>query len=155
MLPVGSEAPGHSASSLWSFLQELEFQDTPAMGMARARDPAFRLFIRRVAPLSRRGGDFALNTICDSVQHPQIVPGSHSLLDPLERSDELWQFGDRYPKGPQVFPHLRRSLRIGRKRHWGDVVESNLFQRSDELVVDRSEERRVGKEGRCRWSPYH
>ena len=29
------------------------------------------------------------------------------------------------------------------------------FKRTDELAAERSEERRVGKECRSRWSPYH
>ena len=35
---------------------------------------------------------------------------------------------------------------------WNDVVVSDGFA---EVMPDRSEERRVGKECRSRWSPYH
>ena len=35
------------------------------------------------------------------------------------------------------------------------VLVTNAFLRTDKFVEHRSEERRVGKECRSRWSPYH
>src|SRR2546421_9782770 len=41
-------------------------------------------------------------------------------------------------------------------RVWPDrVVEENNLQAQISALRKRSEERRVGKEGRSRWSPYH
>src|SRR5204863_4196049 len=34
-------------------------------------------------------------------------------------------------------------------------IEAERRDGATDVVVDRSEERRVGKEGRSRWSPYH
>ena len=42
---------------------------------------------------------------------------------------------------------------VGHKRGTGGVAETLLLKRREDL--DRSEERRVGKECRSRWSPYH
>src|SRR2546426_10512357 len=45
-----------------------------------------------------------------------------------------------------------RDLRGGRgRRHGLDPVEHG----GQDVLQERSEERRVGKEGRSRWSPYH
>ena len=42
-------------------------------------------------------------------------------------------------------------------RHCGtpDVVDIEALLYSSDRLPNRSEERRVGKEGRSRWSPYH
>ena len=37
----------------------------------------------------------------------------------------------------------------------GEVVEGKLSSGALEIIAKRSEERRVGKECRSRWSPYH
>src|SRR5260370_41942606 len=37
----------------------------------------------------------------------------------------------------------------------GELIAERVFQRGALLPRDRSEERRVGKECRSRWSPYH
>ena len=37
--------------------------------------------------------------------------------------------------------------------HEKDIAD--IFNIADEVALDRSEERRVGKECRSRWSPYH
>src|SRR2546429_4079547 len=37
----------------------------------------------------------------------------------------------------------------------GDLLQQRVTLLTSERVVDRSEERRVGKECRSRWSPYH
>src|ERR1051325_8435744 len=57
---------------------------------------------------------------------------------------------------------INRSFGVLRVRQAGDEVEPTVFgfDALDHaalgfLVLDRSEERRVGKEGRSRWSPYH
>ena len=42
--------------------------------------------------------------------------------------------------------------------YWKDRIESFFLAHDADLwdmVIDRSEERRVGKECRSRWSPYH
>src|SRR5204863_6485454 len=56
-----------------------------------------------------------------------------------------------------VFPSVERSRRAGRDGgdDIGELVSDEVP--SDVFVVDvpRSEERRVGKECRSRWSPYH
>ena len=43
--------------------------------------------------------------------------------------------------------------------YFNDVIYSSIFYENEDdaeqFVNDRSEERRVGKECRSRWSPYH
>ena len=87
---------------------------------------------------------------------------------------------DWYPWGPEALERARAKdrpilLSIGYAAcHWCHVMERESFENEDtarlmnELFVnvkvdreerpdvdDRSEERRVGKECRSRWSPYH
>ena len=40
-------------------------------------------------------------------------------------------------------------------RHWHESEDEFIYMLEGELVPMRSEERRVGKECRSRWSPYH
>src|SRR5258707_8476366 len=42
-----------------------------------------------------------------------------------------------------------------RQIHEGDAAQTKLFQPQAATRIQRSEERRVGKECRSRWSPYH
>ena len=50
---------------------------------------------------------------------------------------------------------LRRKLRV-HGRQLGDSLNGGKIRTMDRLIEDdRSEERRVGKECRSRWSPYH
>src|SRR2546426_1887828 len=49
---------------------------------------------------------------------------------------------------------------LGDVYHWGALMAAALFTSIPlaivyNLFIDRSEERRVGKECRSRWSPYH
>ena len=42
------------------------------------------------------------------------------------------------------------------REHGGkDVRKRSCFRLGRNIMIDRSEERRVGKECRSRWSPYH
>ena len=50
--------------------------------------------------------------------------------------------------GQKVNPH---GLRVGVIKDW----DSRWFAKDNEFGDIRSEERRVGKECRSRWSPYH
>src|ERR1017187_1517511 len=59
---------------------------------------------------------------------------------------------DRDPRVLQLDPFLQRPHHAGDVR----VVSVNLAVYTDaQRVASRSEERRVGKECRSRWSPYH
>ena len=43
-----------------------------------------------------------------------------------------------------------------RRMHWGkDVLGKSIQTEEGRVKIVRSEERRVGKECRSRWSPYH
>src|SRR5256885_14167926 len=64
--------------------------------------------------------------------------------------------------GRQVAEPLRHHLRLGRqaaRAHAVALLErvgiARAAQRYDDYPHQRSEERRVGKECRSRWSPYH
>ena len=51
---------------------------------------------------------------------------------------------------PSVFPYLRR-LQGAKKA----MDEEQYYFMQKQIISSRSEERRVGKECRSRWSPYH
>src|SRR2546427_9359074 len=73
---------------------------------------------------------------------------ARALFERLPRESVIY-FGDtaRVPYGPKSPDTVRR---------YGGEILTYLLQRGVKaLVVARSEERRVGKECRSRWSPYH
>src|SRR5574344_2894235 len=53
-------------------------------------------------------------------------------------------------KGPIIGPHFGVNLLLGDRSKFNEPLLT-----TPKSVVDRSEERRVGKECRSRWSPYH
>src|SRR3712207_9154191 len=58
----------------------------------------------------------------------------------------------------RLCPAIERELREGEVKREGELALSrseDRFKRLVEQAADRSEERRVGKECRSRWSPYH
>ena len=58
------------------------------------------------------------------------------------------------PKILEFDERARRSLERGVDA-LADAVKVTLGPKGRNVVIDRSEERRVGKECRSRWSPYH
>ena len=63
-------------------------------------------------------------------------------------------------RGAQRFLHSHMTAVLSAYQNRGVGRRLKLFQRQDALkrgipLVERSEERRVGKECRSRWSPYH
>src|SRR6266508_3618552 len=88
-------------------------------------------------------------------QHPPVMP---ERVIPLRRFDNLNDPGEiRVPHDPAE--RLRPDLSLtnplvaihARSRRRARVVEVQALK---EIESDRSEERRVGKECRSRWSPY-
>ena len=57
--------------------------------------------------------------------------------------------------GAKKLPELFRSLGQALAQFKKGLAESNDEARASDAVTPRSEERRVGKECRSRWSPYH
>ena len=53
----------------------------------------------------------------------------------------------------KVLSYLSNCSKIYKSNHFH--IPFNRQELADYLAVDRSEERRVGKECRSRWSPYH
>src|SRR2546422_779953 len=59
-------------------------------------------------------------------------------------------------QGPELIENMRKQAgRFGAQYQLGHVDRVDLSKRPFALQVGRSEERRVGKECRSRWSPYH
>src|SRR2546427_2414540 len=54
-----------------------------------------------------------------------------------------------------IYYHIRGRAHGGRKLHRSSAGLPAVFRSSGVHGLNRSEERRVGKEGRSRWSPYH
>ena len=82
---------------------------------------------------------------CDKASRPvdRLICG----LSPLADADR--QLAERYRVALAAAPDdATRSRRRDEQRSW-------LKQRDRQCAAERSEERRVGKECRSRWSPYH
>src|SRR2546429_9585198 len=62
--------------------------------------------------------------------------------------------GDDNP-WPQRAVERRWSLSASDRKRWGKLRRSEALAALGVLDIHRSEERRVGKECRSRWSPYH
>ena len=82
--------------------------------------------------------------VCSSDLRAHLAPGDctdarHILDTPHQRTGETMSDLDQTALEAAVFRKLRDHLR----------------ERTDVQNIDRSEERRVGKECRSRWSPYH
>src|SRR5260370_42111687 len=98
--------------------------------------------VEKLAKRSRRD----LQEICDAAEDGIRVGGGFGWLKPPER-----QVMENYWKGVLLVPE--RSLIVGRL---DDVIAGSAqLVRASRNNEARSEERRVGKECRSRWSPYH
>src|SRR2546425_11010169 len=87
-----------------------------------------------------------------ALQTLRSVPGFDEVVRKIygffgERGVRLLFQADAVRVGPTQFPRLNQL--------YADVVTSMDWPERPELFVSRSEERRVGKECRSRWSPYH
>src|SRR5256886_7680126 len=59
-------------------------------------------------------------------------------------------------KGLDAIPeNIRNAVRNNGGGHWNHSLFWTLMKKGGGGEPKRSEERRVGKEGRSRWSPYH
>ena len=74
----------------------------------------------------------------------------HNYFPPPENPFVL-NLGSLNPEvGAQSFAHVERALQ------WCQILGANRYSFHAGFLIDpRSEERRVGKECRSRWSPYH
>src|SRR3712207_3346405 len=63
------------------------------------------------------------------------------LLPPVEPSQEVWASGVTYE--------------MSREARKAESAEADVYEKIYDAERPRSEERRVGKECRSRWSPYH
>src|SRR3712207_8045059 len=74
-------------------------------------------------------------------------------------SSDLDEERDDEQEHDQLVPLVGEAAELDRVRAWqelGRSVELDVVEREAEVLHDeRSEERRVGKECRSRWSPYH
>ena len=55
----------------------------------------------------------------------------------------------------QIKSNGRHSLRYLGPKLWGKLATADRSAKTLKAFINRSEERRVGKECRSRWSPYH
>src|SRR2546422_11156907 len=80
---------------------------------------------------------------------PRVAPDHDAQLDLVVELDGLARSDDRVSRAVDGAgrPDEEQRLRRQRQAHLAGVVRV--------VQTDRSEERRVGKEGRSRWSPYH
>ena len=103
-----------------------------------------------------------LGTGCRLVQTAASVPGEavrtitpggqkKNAVDPVELQENLLRFADEFSTG---VTHAIDSLRPGTNAPDPAEVLKGKIDFATE-IYSRSEERRVGKECRSRWSPYH
>jgi len=153
----------------------------PASELLDARIPLEDLFGPRASQLAERLGatrdletryllleGFVASSIADGAPDPLVLAATRRLGFPGSRVDELAnalglserqlrrRFHDAVGYGPKT---LDRVLRFGRLVSQSSAIsagEVDLARVAADLgYADRSEERRVGKECRSRWSPYH
>src|SRR5256886_6451133 len=93
-------------------------------------------FVGAGVPMSR-----ALGVIAEETASPLFKRVILAVLADLERGQNL---SEALVKHPKVFPAL-----------YIDLVRVAELTGNLETTLTRSEERRVGKECRSRWSPYH
>ena len=96
---------------------------------------------------------------------PFVIPDMEKavarLREAIRREEPIGLYADRDVDGLSGLAILVRSLRtLGGKVSWGSPlcgrgVERAVLQTLVHAGTQRSEERRVGKECRSRWSPYH
>src|SRR3712207_9430662 len=77
-----------------------------------------------------------------------------SLVDVAEEALRGWLATGRHRPGERLPPEQELSAHLGISRGTLRTALQRL-EDSGEIVRRRSEERRVGKECRSRWSPYH
>src|SRR5258708_9914759 len=106
-----------------------------------------RKILTQIAPVSwEHAADRA------ALQSLRSVPGFDEVVKKVfafigERGVRLLFQADAVRVGPTQFPRLNAL--------YTDVLTSMDWEIRPDLFVSRSEERRVGKECRSRWSPYH
>ena len=89
---------------------------------------------------------------------PKIVtPLSLSQIKTAKPKDKVYKLSDGGGLALWVLPSGTKSWRLQYRRADGkmDTMTLRLFPRFRLADTTRSEERRVGKECRSRWSPYH
>src|SRR5438034_5894827 len=88
----------------------------------------------------------------------ELVSAHHSFTAEYD-SSKVRQFSGTVTKVEWTNPHARFYLDVKDERgtvtNWNFELGSPLFLRKLGWKADRSEERRVGKECRSRWSTYH
>ena len=81
-----------------------------------------------------------------------------------EREEEVYEMPDTIQIDPQTGKYIGRMKWYNSQKGYGFIMrgggEEIFFHKSNtahglESIQERSEERRVGKECRSRWSPYH
>src|SRR3712207_9133622 len=59
------------------------------------------------------------------------------------------------PEGVRVLEAAAKRFGFEIRQHWKDYASCDYYAEHGRMMPERSEERRVGKECRSRWSPYH
>src|SRR2546430_17393110 len=82
---------------------------------------------------------------------PRVARHRHEVLDllPLEEREQ------RGTRKAAIESHAEPRLRKGRPQLAQQAAQESPRPAMGRGIARRSEERRVGKEGRSRWSPYH
>ena len=119
-----------------------------AAGIAKAKDAA-----SQADELEERLIDFAVRIIKLSASLPKTAAGRH-IAGQILRSGTSPAPNYGEARGAESQNDFIHKLRVVLKELNETSIWLRVIQRS-ELVRSRSEERRVGKECRSRWSPYH
>jgi len=126
-------------------------------GDARGRDLGYPTANLHLGDYQRpKYGIYAVRvTLDDGSEHPGVASlGVRPTFEPAQELLEAYLFGfegDLY--GRKIEIALHAYIREERKFDGPELLAAQM--REDEAQARRSEERRVGKECRSRWSPYH
>ena len=101
---------------------------------------------------------YALYILCNKEDAEDAV--SEAVVDAYAEFDKL---RDKAAFRSWIFKILsikcKKKIRgyVNRDDELDETVDAKVFKEAEDIAgkVDRSEERRVGKECRSRWSPYH
>ena len=86
-------------------------------------------------------------------------PASFTIFDSDDTKTAIKTVGEKlgYSKGDRILKEAEQWINIekGKGLYPEDIDRADLFTSQKKMFDIRSEERRVGKECRSRWSPYH
>ena len=123
--------------------------------MVRAQDDSLNDIVGETITSSFTGVDFFGSLAYENVK-PGSVEISYNVTGPNTAYDDSQGnlYGPDIISGTVNYPTGALEIHFD-SSHTGAITGNYIYMREEDNNVTRSEERRVGKECRSRWSPYH